>query len=98
SMAAALTAAPARALHPDWLADQDDGGAAGAEVTFQDEDPRELGPLSYQLAQAHVLILLDVLGDTPQGGVQIRDDLLGADHEDQLPCPGGVGADLAAAA
>ena len=60
---------PARASHPDWLADEDDGGAAGAEVTLQDEDPRELGAFSYQFAQPHVLIRLDVLGDAAQGGV-----------------------------
>ena len=94
----AAVATPARASHPDWLADEDDGGAAGAEVTFHDEDSGELGAFSYQFAQAHVLIRLDVLGDTAQGGVQVGDEFLGADHEDQVPCPGGVGADLAAAA
>ena len=80
----------------DRLADEHDRGPARLPLAEDEEDLLERGVDAESLANPVVLPGKHDLADATHRGIEVRDELLAADHEDHAASARGVGAELAA--
>jgi DNA-binding MarR family transcriptional regulator len=83
-------------LEPEDLVDEDDGDPARDDLPVDDEDLVDAAVDAVGRLGAGVLEREGVLLDPAETLIEVRHDLLRADHEDHLPGPADVWTELAA--